>query len=187
MLLRNRPPMIESVPAPSAVEGYEHVTASSLAVMKWLSASGVDYVLVGQVARAIRGAVTAAGPVALVPAPYGRNLDRLARALNSAHACERSHQQLLGVAGHSGREQALKLNASMLVRPQRWALRCGEHELDVEGRPSGSPSYQELLYEAVRYELAPQLAVEVAAPEDVEQYEHVRRTGVVPEMVVTRG
>jgi hypothetical protein len=179
--------MIESVPAPSAVEGYEHVTASSLAVMKWLSASGVDYVLVGQVARAIRGAVTAAGPVALVPAPYGRNLDRLARALNSAHACERSHQQLLGVAGHSGREQALKLNASMLVRPQRWALRCGEHELDVEGRPSGSPSYQELLYEAVRYELAPQLAVEVAAPEDVEQYEHVRRTGVVPELVVTRG
>jgi hypothetical protein len=157
--------------------------------MKWLTASGVDYVLVGQVARAIRGDVTAAGPVAIVPAPYGRNLDRLARALNGAHASERSHHQLLGVTGqtgHAGREQTLKMNAAMLVRPQRWALRCGDHELDVEGRPAGSPSYQELLYEAVRYELAPQLAVEVAAPEDVEQYEHVRRTGVVPEMVVSR-
>ncbi len=186
MLLRNRPPMIESVPASTAVEGYEHVTPSSLSVMKWLTASGVDYVLVGQVARAIRGDAAARGPVAIVPAPYGRNLDRLARALNAAHASERSHGQLLGVTGQSLREQTLKLNASMLVRPQRWALRCGDHELDVEGRPAGSPSYQELLYEAVRYELAPQLAVEVAAPEDIEQYEHVRRTGVVPEMVVTR-
>jgi hypothetical protein len=181
--------MIESVPSSSAVEGYEHVTASSLALMKWLSASGVDYVLVGQVARAIRGEVTARGPVAIVPAPYGRNLDRLARALNGAHASERSPRQLLGSAGHTGhagREQTLKLDAPMLVRPQRWALRCGEHELDIEGRPPGSPSYQELLYEAVRYELAPQLAVEVAAPEDVEHYEHVRRTGVVPEIVVSR-
>lgn len=178
--------MIESVPASTAAQGYEHVTPSSLSVMKWLTASGVDYVLVGQVARAIRGDAAARGPVAIVPAPYGRNLDRLARALSAAHACDRSHRQLVGAAAHSGREQTLKLNASMLVRPERWTLRCGDHELDVEGRPSGSPSYQELLYEAVRYELAPQVAVEVAAPEDIEQYEHVRRTGVVPEIVVSR-
>ena len=52
--------------------------------------------------------------------------------------------------------------------------------------PVGSPSYQELLYESVRFEVSPEVAVEVAAPEDIEHYDHVRRTGVAPEITVTR-
>ena len=40
----------------------------------------------------------------------------------------------------------------------------GPHYLDVEGQPSGSPVYQELLYEAARYELAAGLGVDVASP-----------------------
>ena len=74
----------------------------------------------------------------------------------------------------------------MLVRSQRWELSCGDHELDIEGRPAGSPSYQELLYEAVRFTVSAEVAVEVAAPEDIEHYDHVRRTGVAPEMTVSR-
>jgi len=191
MLLKNHQPAIDQAPAAPA-KGFEHIAPAAIAVMKWLNSARVDYVLVGGVARAVRGeARPAKGPVAIVPAPYGRNLDRLARALNAAHARERSDHGPLGtavgaVAGGRGREAAIRLKPEMLVRPERWTLRCGEHELDIEGRPPGSPSYQELLYEAVRTVLAPGLAVEVAAPEDVEQYDHVRRTGAVAAMVVTR-
>jgi hypothetical protein len=38
----------------------------------------------------------------------------------------------------------------------------------------------------VRFEVSPEVAVEVAAPEDIEHYDHVRRTGVAPEITVTR-
>ena len=182
MLLRNRAPSIDAVPV-TAAEGYEHLTASSIAVIGWLTASGVDFVLVGAVARSVRGDSGARGPVAIVPAPYGRNLDRLAHALSSARAQARSHGDL-GAQASSG--QPLKLAADMLVRAQRWELRCGDHELDIEGRPDGAPSYQELLYEAVRFRISAEVSVEVAAPEDIEYYDHVRRTGVAPEMTVTR-
>ncbi len=179
MLLRNRLPSIDST-AVDAAEGYEHVAASSIAIMRWLVANGVDYILVGPVARAVRGDVAARGPVAIVPAPYGRNLDRLARALESADARERTHGELIGTRIAAG--QQLKLSAAMLVRAERWSLRCGVHELDIEGRPAGCPSYQELLYEAVRISISPDLSVEVAAPEDIEHYDHVRRTGIAPEI-----
>jgi hypothetical protein len=56
----------------------------------------------------------------------------------------------------------------------------------VEGQPSGTPGYQELLYEAGRYELAAGLSVDVASPEDIEHYAHLRRTGTSPEMRITR-
>jgi hypothetical protein len=184
MLLKNRQPAIEQAPSTPA-KGFEHIDPAAIAVMSWLGASGVDYVLVGGVARAVRGESRATGPVSIVPAPYGRNLDRLARTLNAVHARERSHHELLGAAT-KGREAATKFKAETFLRPERWVLRCGDHELDIEGRPAGSPSYQELLYEAVRTVLAPGLSVEVAAPEDVEQYDHVRRTGAVTAMVVTR-
>jgi hypothetical protein len=80
----------------------------------------------------------------------------------------------------------LKLSGEMLVRSERWEVRCGEHDLDVEGRPPGSPSYQELLYEAIRFRVSRELSVEVAAHEDIEVYDHVRRTGLAPEITVTR-
>ena len=184
MLLRNRVPSIDVISV-TAAEGFEHVPASSIAVMQWLTASGVDFVLVGAAARAIRGETDATGPVDIVPAPYGRNLDRLAIALTAVRAQQRPHGELIGAAPISS-SAALKLTAEMLVRSERWELRCGEHDLDVEGRPPGSPSYQELLYEAIRFKVSPELSVEVAAHEDIEVYDHVRRTGLAPEITVTR-
>jgi hypothetical protein len=184
MLLRNRVPSIEADSVTAAV-GFEHLPASSIAVLQWLNASGVDFVLVGPVARAIRGETDAAGPVDIVPAPYGRNLDRLALALTAVRAHQRSHGELIGAAPITS-TAALKLTADMLVRSERWALRCGDHDLDVEGRPPGSPSYQELLYEAIRFTVSHEVAVEVAAHEDIEVYDHVRRTGLAPEITVTR-
>ena len=86
----------------------------------------------------------------------------------------------------SGDGIPVRLTADKLLSGQRWALRCGVHELDIEGHAPGQPRYQELLYEASRFELAAELRVEVAAPEDVEYFDHVRRTGVAPEIRVAR-
>jgi hypothetical protein len=186
MLLRTRVPSIDSAPV-AATKGYEHLSSSSIAVLRWLNAAGVDYVLVGPVARAVRGNSGAKGPVAIVPAPYGRNLDRLSRALNAVHARRRAPGAMLGITVHAVTRQAPhRFTPEELVRAQHWSLSCGEHELDIEGRPQGSPSFQELLYEAVRVELAEGVSAQVASPEDIEHYAHVRRTGVAPQLLVTR-
>ena len=79
-----------------------------------------------------------------------------------------------------------KLGADACAGGQRWMLGDGPHYLDVEGRPSGTPGYQELLYEAPRYEPAAGLSVDVASPEDIEHYEQVRRTGASPELRISR-
>jgi hypothetical protein len=184
MLLRHRVPRLESKPENTS-KGFEHLDDRWISVLRWLQANRVDFVVVGYVARAIRGDRTARGPVAIVPAPYGRNLDRLARGLLSAHAKLR----IDGAAEPESPEaetMPVKVTAEKLVRGQRWTLRCGIHDLDIEGRPAGVPRYQELLFESVRFDLAEDVSVEVASPEDIELYDHVRRTGVSPEFRVVR-
>ena len=94
------------------------------------------------------------------------------RALWAAHARLRSMTET--------ETMPFKMTEEKLMRGQRWTLRCGEHDLDIEGRPDDAPRYQELLYEAGRVELAPDLSVEVASPEDVEHYAHLERTGTRP-------
>jgi hypothetical protein len=205
MLLKHRPPGIDSKSVQLRA-GLEHLEPKSIAVLRWLLANKVDFVVVGPVAHAIRGDVSARGPVAIVPAPYGRNFDRLARALVAEHAGLRSER---GLAGHS-ESVPVKLTADKVARGRRWMLRFGGYDLDIEGagssaagarafvptRPAASgngdgegaraPRFQELLYEANRFELADELSVEVASPEDLEHFSHVRRTGVAPEFRVTR-
>jgi hypothetical protein len=182
MLLRHRAPGIEARQITPGTS-FRHIDPGHIAVLRWLLDNRIDFVLVGPVARAARGDASATGPVSLIPAPYGRNLDRLARALWSAHA----RLRIEAGAGIVGAETVpVKMNAEKLVRPQRWTLRCGVHDLDIEGRPAGVPRYQELLYEATRFELAPDVAIEVGSPEDIELYEHIRRTGVSPEIKIHR-
>jgi hypothetical protein len=182
MLLKRHPPRIDNRP-PATRKGFEHLSPSALSVLRWLKANQVEFVLVGSVAEAIRGRGDAQGPVAIVPAPYRRNLERLARALDSAHACIR-----LDGAGITGEADTTptKLTAEKLARGHLWTLRCGTHDLDVEPHAAGAPSYQELLYEASTFELAAGLGVEVASPEDIEHYAHIRRTGVAPEIRIAR-
>lgn len=178
MLLRHRPPGIDSQPR-GAAEGFEYLDETALSVLRWLNANHVEYIVVGPVGEAIRGERTAAGPVAVVPAPYGRNIERLCRALWSEHARVRIE----------GEDETLpvKMNEEKLLRGGRWTLRCGTHDLDIEGCPSGAPRYQELLYEAGRFQLAEDLSVEVAAPADLAHYAHVRMTGSPPEIRIMRG
>ena len=188
MLLRRRAPGIDHRPA-TTTQGFEHLDAGCLAVLRWLNANEVDYVLVGAAAEAIRGHSTATGPVAIVPAPYRRNFGRLAQALWAAHARQRVPHAMAGEPD----TVPVKLTAEKLGRGQRWSLRCGSHDLDIEtvsvpvdGEPDSGPGYQELLYEATRFEPAEGVTVEVASPEDIEHYSHRARTGQTPQMRITR-
>ncbi len=178
MLLRRRPPSIESQPRTRA-EGFEYIDERSIALLGWLKANRVENIVVGPVGHAIRGDRTSVGPLAVVPAPYARNLERLCRALWSAHA-------RLRVDGEK-ETLPIKMNEEKIARGGRWTLRCGIHDFDIEGCPRGVSRYQELLYEAGRYEVSPGLEVEVAAPEDLEHYDHLRRTGERPEIRISRG
>ncbi|MGZ4173272.1 MAG: hypothetical protein ACXVQR_02225 [Solirubrobacteraceae bacterium] len=181
MLLKHRSPGIDSRPS-NPTKGLEHLSDEWVAVLRWLHANKVEHVLIGPAAEAIRGRTDASGPVAIVPAPYGRNYDRLARALVAEHARMRLDGE---------RETAaLKLTAEKLARGTRWTLRCGRHDIDVERTgargANGTPRYQELLYESAGFEIEPGLSVEVASPEDIEHFAHLHRTGTAPEFRVTR-
>jgi hypothetical protein len=189
MLLKRRPPGIESTPA-ELKPGLEHLDQKAVAVLRWLNANKVDYVLVGPVAAAVRGDTESSGPVAIVPAPYGRNYERLSTALTASHARLRIPEHR---PGSSDELAAIKLTPEKLSRGTRWMLRCESYDIDVEVRaarrtdaPAGAPRYQELLYEAGRFELAPELSVEAASTEDLELYSHLNRTGATPEIRITR-
>lgn len=183
MLLKRSAPRIDARSVNPA-HGLEHLKDEWIAILRWLRDSRVEYVLIGPVADAIRGNARAAGPVAIVPAPYRRNLERLERALSAEHVRVRADQD--------SENAALKLTAEKLAHRSHWELRCGSHDIDVEGGVraaddgSGAPSYQELLYEAGRFEPEPGLIVEVASPEDIEHFAHLGRTGVAPEITITR-
>jgi hypothetical protein len=186
MSLFNRLPGIQhSSPNPS--KGQEHLRPSWIAILRWLQAHKVEYVLVGAVADAVRGDTRVDGPVAIVPAPYRRNLERLARALTKEHARLR-----VDAGAESGADPSpVKLDSSALAKNTRWTLRCGAHDLDVESgtgaaNSDGMSSYQELLYEAGRFELEPDLSVEVGSPEYIEHFAALRRTGSPPEIRIIR-
>ena len=178
MLRKRHYPQIDTRP-PQPAQGFEHLAGESIAVLAWLRANRVEFVLVGPVAEAIRGGGDDAGPVAIVPAPYRRNFERLSRALDASGARPR-----LGAGAEASRAKAA---ADKVAGGQRWEFRTGGHFLDVEGRTSEAPGYQELLYEAGRFEISAGLNVDVASPEDIEHFAHVRRTGISPELRVTRG
>jgi hypothetical protein len=201
MLLKHRPPGIDSAPLVLNA-GFEHLERNAVAVLRWLNTNKVDYIVIGPVAYAIRGDVDARGPVAIVLAPYGRNFDRLTRALVAEHAGLRGDRPASGGAERSA-AVPVKLTPEKLGRGRRWMLRFGDYDLDLEGggtRAGGAPAprdgaagpatsgprYQELLYEANRFTLAETLTLEVASPEDLEHFSHVRRTGRTPEFRVTR-
>jgi hypothetical protein len=194
MLLKHRPPDIDSSPV-ALNQGFSHLDQGWAVVIRWLNANKVDFVLIGSAALAIRGDHSARGPAAIVPAPYGRNFDRLATALGGQNAGLRSDRV---VGTDRGVPVPVKLTADKLARGRRWLLRFAGYDLDIEaagkhaddGRGGNgdavAPRYQELLYESNRFELSAGIAVEVASPEDLEHYFHVRRTGVAPEFRVIR-
>lgn len=205
MLLKHRPSGIDPTtitPCP----GLEHVERAAIAVLRWLNDHKLDYIVVGPVGHAIRGDRAARGPVAVVPAPYDRNYDRLARALSAEHAGLRSERGL--AAPGDGDGVAVKFTGEKLARGRRWMVRVAGCDLDIDCAalrdgasaeaaaagaieqaatgPEAGARYQELLYEAHRIEVMNGVSVQVASPEDLEHYSHMRRTGSAPEFRITR-
>jgi hypothetical protein len=188
MLLRRRSPGIPTSP-PEPAEGFEHLDRRWIALLAWLQENHVDFVLVGAAAKALRGSTEAAGPLAIVPAPYRRNHHRLCAALWVA----RARLRVAGAKPGEAETLAVKLNPEKLAQGGRWTLRCGVHDIDLEpAEPAGAEvqagtsRYQELLYEANRVDVAVGVSVEAAAPEDIEHYEYLRQTGLTPEIRVSR-
>jgi hypothetical protein len=190
MLLKRRLPRIDTSHPFDPKPGFEHLDPGEVALLRWLKEHQVDFVLVGSVAQAVHTGSSTAGPLAIVPAPYRRNLERLTRALAGAEARVRSERTLvLGKA----QDAPARITVEDLMKNEVWSLGCGPHPIDVMGTAapsaSGAPcasGYQELLYEATRFELTEGLNVEVASPEDIEHYAHLRRTGTAPQMTISR-
>jgi hypothetical protein len=190
MLLKRRLPRIDTSRSIEIKPGYEHLDKGALAVLTWLKEHRIEFVLVGPVAEAVHRRSATAQPVAIVPAPFGRNLERLSRALKSAEARVRSD----GDAPDPRPAGAGRITPEQLTSEDIWTLWCGPHAIDVVGTSapastgsSGASGYQELLYEASRFDLTSELSVQVASPEDIEHYAHLHRTGSPPRMTVTRG
>jgi hypothetical protein len=189
MLLKRRLPHIDTTRPIEVSPGFEHLNRNTLAVLRWLKEHRVEFVLVGPVANAVHSRTGSALPVAIVPAPFARNLERLARALNAAEARVRDEREALDPhPSATGR-----ITAQQLTRPDVWTLWCGPHPIDVVGTSAPSSSgasaasaYQELLYEASGFELGPELSVQVAAPEDIQHYAHLHKTGRPPRITVSR-
>jgi hypothetical protein len=188
MLLKQRPSRIEVDPPVATGPGFDHLDSGSLATLRWLKENRIEFVLTGSVAEAVHSRSTTHGPVVIVPAPYRRNLDRLARALRAVGARVRDERSAADVPSPPAHVTVESLSSRKL-----WAFACGSQRIDVVGTgtpatggSSGASGYQELLYEANRAEIGPGLTVEVASPEDIEHYAHMRRTGTAPKITISR-
>jgi hypothetical protein len=190
MLLKHRLPQIDTTRPFEPNPGFEHMDAGEVALLRWLKEHRVDFVLVGSSAQAVHSGSVTAGPLAIVPAPYRRNLERLSRALSAAEA--RVRNEWAQTPGHA-QDAPAQLSVEDLMRDHVWALCCGPLPLDVVGTavPSaagtpGASDFQELLYEATRFEITGDVTVEVASAEDIEHYAHLRRTGTAPQITISR-
>jgi hypothetical protein len=160
------------------MKGLEHLKDEWVVILRWLAECRVEHVVVGPAGEAIRGRADAGGPLAIAPAPYDRNLDRLAHALLAAQTRLRTEDRA-GVA-------PVRFSAASLAAGEHWKLTCEIiYDLDVEMSPAAR--YSELLYEATRFEIEPGLSVEVGSLEALEHQSHVPVTGEEPEIRITRG
>ncbi len=185
MLLRHRPSARIDSPASPAPPTGLRAPRRGWSVLRWLQANRVEFVLVGPVAEAIRGERRrrrAGGDRARAVRPQPRSPSP--RAVVRARAAARLDVRERGVGelGHV----PVKLTAEKLLRGGRWTLRCGAHDLDIEGCPPGRRrATRSCCTRPVRSSSPPDVCVEVASPEDIEHYAHVRRTGSAPEIRVT--
>lgn len=117
-----------------------------LALLRALAAFHVDHVVVGSLADAVHGR-PASGPLAVVPAPYARNFDKLADALRALAATPTD-------ASHPPRARAL--------RGRRLSLTCEDGTLDIRG----DLDFGSLHEQARREELEPGLGVQIVPPHE---------------------
>jgi len=127
-----------------------------LATLQTLESHAVEYVLVGEIADAIHDGGGSISGVAIVPAAYGRNVDRLAFALRKLDA-------------HHGNGQPVdsRTNDLRTLAPCTFSTAHARVELDFA--PGGTHGYPDLFDAAARTRLAPGVNPHVASPQDLDR------------------
>ena len=120
-----------------------HLTAPLAA----LARHRVEFVLVGDVANAIyvHGGIVSA--VAMVPGGYGRNVERLATALNSLNA-------ELGIAGRPD-PRGLDWRRMDLRDLAPCTFMTAYADIDVDFQPAGTNGFRDLFQDADRFDIGP--------------------------------
>jgi hypothetical protein len=121
----------------------------------------VEFVLAGDVAQAIYDHGGFVSGVAVVPASYGRNVERLNGALQAMDA-------ELGIAGAPAATQFDYRRMDLReIAPCSFITR--HVDVDVNFEPPGTRGYQDLFDDASHIDLAPSVRPLVAAPADLER------------------
>jgi len=133
-----------------------------LATLQTLESHAVEYVLVGEVADAIHDGGGFISGVAIVPAAYGRNVDRLASALK-------------GLDAHHANGQPVdpRTNDLRALAPCTFTTAHAQVELDFA--PVGTHGYSDLFDDAARISLASGVNPHVASPQDLDLIERAAR------------
>ena len=141
-----------------------------IATLAALEAHRVEFVLVGDIANAIYSHGGVVAGVAIVPASYGRNAERLTRALESIQAEP-------GIAGRADPHLADWRTVDL-----REIVRCSfmtmYADVDLDFQPRGCNGYPDLFQDAARIELGAGARPHVASPEDLDRLTH--RSAPVP-------
>ena len=124
-----------------------------------LARHDVELVLVGDIAQAIHDDGGFVADIAIVPAAYARNAQRLSRALQALDG-EPTNAPTAAATTPDWRERDLRELA-----PCTFATRWADVRIDFE--PAGTAGYRDLFDDARSVELAPSVRLLVAAPEDL--------------------
>ena len=132
-----------------------------LATLRTLEEHDVELVVVGEVAAAIHDNGGFVSAVAIVPGPYGRNVDRLREALLALDA-------QLGIAGRPD-ERELDLRRNDLHELAPCTFMTSQADIDLNFEPAGTHGYRDLFDDASRIRLAPGVSPLVASPQDLQR------------------
>jgi hypothetical protein len=132
-----------------------------LTTLGTLQQHDVQFVLVGDVAEAIYNNGGFVSGVAIVPASYGRNVERLIAALRALEA-------EMGIAGIPANEFVEWWRSDLRDLAPCSFMTSGA-DVDVDFEPSGTRGYQDLFDDASQIQLTPGIAPLVASAEDLER------------------
>lgn len=132
-----------------------------VATLTTLERHRVEFVLTGDIARAIYGHGGFVSAIAVVPAGYGRNVERLMHALAEMNAD-------LGIAGRPD-SRGLDWRRSDLREIAPCTFMTDYADVDLDFEPAGTNGYRDLFQDADRFDLAPGARPYVVAIEDLER------------------
>jgi hypothetical protein len=143
-----------------------------LVTLQTLESHAVDYVLIGEIAEAIHNRGGCISGLAIVPGSYGRNVDRLASALQALDA-------------HTSNGMPIDYRVLDLRAAAPCTLTTRYADVHLDFAPGATNGYRDLFDDAARHTLAPGVSPHVAAPEDLERIDEWRRasSGALPAAV----